>query len=63
MAVLQVALMSIPAHKFLRPPYWYCELYETENCGLRLVQVTQHPYQILSKSLLRVLDLNHATDR
>jgi hypothetical protein len=28
MALLQVALVSIPPHKFVRPPYWYYRLYE-----------------------------------
>jgi hypothetical protein len=36
-ALLQVALVSTPPHKFVRPPCWYYRLYEIEEYDFRVV--------------------------
>jgi hypothetical protein len=37
MALLQVALVSIPPHKFVRQPCWHYRLWEIEKYDFRLV--------------------------
>jgi hypothetical protein len=59
---MQVALVSIPPHKFVRPPCWYCRLQEIEKYGFKVVPdgITSLPNFIQMRPA--VLELNH-TDR
>jgi hypothetical protein len=60
MALLQVALLSITSHKFVRLPCWHYRLYEIEKLDFRVVPdgITSMPNFIQIR--LAVLDLNHA---
>jgi hypothetical protein len=60
MALLQVALMLIPPHKFVRPPCCYYLLHKIEKYNFRLVPngITLMPNFI--QICPAVLELNHA---
>jgi hypothetical protein len=60
MALLQVAPVSTPLHKFVRPPCWYYRLEEIVKYNLRVVPncITSIPNFIQIRPA--VLELNHA---
>jgi hypothetical protein len=59
MALLQVALVSIPPHKFIRPPCWYYQLQEIVKYDFWVVPngITSIPNFIQIHPV--VLELNH----
>jgi hypothetical protein len=58
-ALLQVALVSIPPHKFVRPPCWYYQLREIVKYDFRVVPngITVMPN--FTQIRQAVLELNH----
>jgi hypothetical protein len=60
MALLQVALVSIPPHKFVHQPCWYYRLQEIEKYDFRVDSngITSIPNFI--QICPAVLELNHA---
>jgi hypothetical protein len=62
-ALLQVTLVSIPPHKFVRPPCWYYGLYEIAKNGFRTVSIGITSVPNFIQIRLAVLELNRAERR
>jgi hypothetical protein len=59
---LQVALVSLPPHKFVRPPCWYFWMYEIEEYDFTVAPNGMTPILNFIQIRPAVLELNH-TDR
>jgi hypothetical protein len=59
MALLQVVLVSIPPHKFVRPPCWYYRLQEVEKHDFKVDPNGITSIQNFIQTLPVALELNH----
>jgi hypothetical protein len=58
MALLQAVLVSVPPHKFIRPPLWYCQLQKIRKYDFRVC-----PNGIFISSFIEIhpaVGVNHA---